>query len=210
MLKRFTRALLSPKLVVLLAFAVVLPLAQASVLSGGGSAAPTPLFPGGTQIAMISGLISTPTFSTNYTEWVYRDPNNSWCVNCLDFVFQFTNNGPDLNARFTMFDYSGFMLDVGTNPFGGPHDPQAVDRSTSGAIVAWNYELFPIGPFVTTPLLVIETDAPGYKMGYVSVQDGTAYFGNAYAPTVPEPGTMLLFGSGVIGLAVTLRRKINL
>jgi hypothetical protein len=28
--------------------------------------------------------------------------------------------------------------------------------------------------------------------------------------SIPEPGTLLMFGSGIIGLAGTLRRKINL
>ena len=30
------------------------------------------------------------------------------------------------------------------------------------------------------------------------------------APTTPEPGTLILFGSGILGLAGVLRRKINL
>jgi hypothetical protein len=30
------------------------------------------------------------------------------------------------------------------------------------------------------------------------------------APTTPEPGTLIMFGSGILGLAGVLRRKINL
>jgi hypothetical protein len=42
------------------------------------------------------------------------------------------------------------------------------------------------------------------------------YVGYAYggefdlAPTTPEPGTLIMFGSGILGLAGVLRRKINL
>jgi DNA-binding beta-propeller fold protein YncE len=42
------------------------------------------------------------------------------------------------------------------------------------------------------------------------------YVGYAYgaefdlAPTTPEPGTLILFSSGILGLAGVLRRKINL
>jgi hypothetical protein len=42
------------------------------------------------------------------------------------------------------------------------------------------------------------------------------YVGGAYggefdlAPTTPEPGTLIMFGSGILGLAGVLRRKINL
>ena len=34
-------------------------------------------------------------------------------------------------------------------------------------------------------------------------------FVNATSGTTPEPGTLIMFGSGVIGLAGILRRKIN-
>ena len=30
------------------------------------------------------------------------------------------------------------------------------------------------------------------------------------APTTPEPGTLIMLGSGIVGLAGVLRRKINL
>ena len=40
---------------------------------------------------------------------------------------------------------------------------------------------------------------------------GTALGGEFdLAPTTPEPGTLILFGSGILGLAGVLRRKINL
>jgi hypothetical protein len=43
--------------------------------------------------------------------------------------------------------------------------------------------------------------------------DGHSYFGPNFeysSTTTPEPGTMLMFGTGVIGLAGVIRRKINM
>jgi PEP-CTERM motif-containing protein len=34
--------------------------------------------------------------------------------------------------------------------------------------------------------------------------------GSIYGAQSPEPGTLMMFGSGVLGLAGLLRRKINL
>jgi|HubBroStandDraft_4_1064222.scaffolds.fasta_scaffold03866_6 hypothetical protein len=45
--------------------------------------------------------------------------------------------------------------------------------------------------------------------GSVSWLDG-GLTGLSYGSTVPEPGSMMLFGSGVIGLAGLLRRKLSL
>jgi len=197
------------KIVVLLAFALLLPVAQASVLSGGGSVAPSPLFPGGTLVATTSGTITTPTFSTDFTQWVFADPLNSWCVNCLDFVYEFTNHGPDVNERYSMSSFSGFLVDVGTKPFGGLHDPNTVNRSSlfNGAVIGFNYNPGnEIAPGVTTPWLVIETNAMQYTWGFVSAQDGTAGSASAYVPTVPEPASLGLLGTGILLAGGAFRR----
>ena len=198
---------LSVKLACLLAFTLLLPVAQASVLSGGGSVAPSPMFPGGTLVATTSGTITTPTFSADFTQWVFADPLNSWCNNCLDFVYEFTNNGPDINERYSMSSFAGFQVDVGTSPF-GINDPNTVNRSLgNGAVIGFNYTPgIEIQPGVTTPWLVIETDATAYKWGFVSAQDGTAGSASAYIPAVPEPSSLALVGGGLSVFGLLLRK----
>ena len=73
---------LPAKLAVLLVFTLFGVVAQASILGNGNSVPPSPLFPGGTQVATTSGTITTATFSASYQQWVYSDPNNSWCAGC--------------------------------------------------------------------------------------------------------------------------------
>jgi hypothetical protein len=193
-------------LVCLLAIALLAPLAHASILGNGGSAPPSPLFPTGTLVASTSGTITTATFSDTYAQWVYADPNNTWCKGCLDFVYQFTNNGPDAQGRFSMYNFVGFNVDAGTNPF-GKHDPSTIDRSLLGPVIAFNYSTDEIIPGETTPLLVIETNALHFTSGYASAQDGTAGYGFAYAPSsVPEPSSLALIGGGLSVFGVMLRK----
>lgn len=207
MTTQFCKMQFARNFVLVLAFSLAVPLLHASTLSNGGSVAPSPLFPTGILEAMTSGTISTPTFTANYTQWVYSDPGNTWCTGCLDFVYQFTNHGPDINARYTMFDFSNgtnWSLDVGTDPF-GLHDPTSIDRSMSGSVVGFNYTPGDeILPGETTPLLVIETNAHHFDFnGFLSAQDGTAGFAPAYEPanapaTTPEPSSLGLLGSGLM------------
>jgi PEP-CTERM motif len=199
-------------LVVLLAFALLVPMAQASILGVGGTAPPSPLTPGGTLLATTSGVITTFTFSANYTTWVYADPLNTWCVNCLDFVYQFTDNGPDVNQRYTMSSFGGFDVDAGTHPF-GVHDPITVSRSLfgNGQVVSFNFDQFgdEIQPGETTVELVIETNAVTFTTGFLSAQDGSAGSGIGYAPlaAIPEPTSMMLLGGGLIAVGGFLRRS---
>ncbi|MGB7555877.1 MAG: PEP-CTERM sorting domain-containing protein [Candidatus Korobacteraceae bacterium] len=203
MTTQFCKMQFARNLVLVLAFSLAVPMLHASTLSDGGSVAPSPLFPGGILEAMTSGTIITPTFTTNYTQWVYSDPGNTWCSGCLDFVYQFTDLGPDINARYTMSDFangSNWSLDVGTNPF-GLHDPTNIDRSMSGSVVGFNYNPGDeILPGETTPLLVIETNARNFNFnGFLSAQDGTAGSARAYEPAaVPEPSSLGLLGSGLM------------
>jgi hypothetical protein len=199
---------LPAKLAILLVFTLFGVVAQASILGNGNSVPPTPLFPGGTQVATTSGTITTATFSASYQQWVYSDPNNSWCAGCLDFVYQFTDNGPDVLERFSMYNFAGVQVDVGTNPF-GIHDPTLIDRSMNGPVIGFNFPASDeINVGETTVLLVIETDAHTFTNGFVSAQDGTAGFGFAYAPSaVPEPSSLALLGGGLTFVAAMLRKQ---
>jgi PEP-CTERM motif len=205
----------SAKLVVLLAFALMcLPGAQASILGVGGTAPPTPLFPSGPTLASTSGTITTPTFTDTYSTWVVQDPGNTFCANCLDFIYVFTNLGPAVNQRYSMSSFAGFMIDAGTNPF-GVHDPVTVSRSLTagGAVISFNFDQFGDGilPGETTVDLIVETNALKYTTGYLSAQDGTAGSGVGFAPlaSVPEPSSMMLMGGGLLALGSFLRKSRN-
>lgn len=54
--------------------------------------------------------------------------------------------------------------------------------------------------------LIIDVDTP--LAGLKSTELGTLSAGEAFATVTPEPGTMLLFGSGLLLVAGVLRRKL--
>src|SRR5271157_6067369 len=198
--------------VCLLVMTLMIPMAHASILGVGGTAPPSPLVPTGTTLATTSGTIFASTFSADYTTSVLRDPANTFCSGCLDFIYQFTNNGPDVNERYTMSSFAGFMVDAGTNPF-GVHDPITVSRSSisGGQVVSFNFDQFgdEMQPGQTTVTLVIETNAVTYTTGFLSAQDGTAGSGVGYAPlsAIPEPSSLALLGGGLAFVGSLLRKS---
>jgi hypothetical protein len=211
MVSKFGNKNLATRLGLLVVVTFSLSLAQASLLGNGGDVPPSPLTPGGVVVASIlNGTITTLSGTTvTYSTWVYEDPNNTFCHDCLDFVYQFTNHGPDVNERYSMSDFQGALVDVGTSPF-GHHDPIDINRSNDGPVIGFNYEpndQIAVGE--TTPLLVIETNARLWQQGYVSAQDGTAGSGLAFEPLLtPEPSSLGLLGGGLITVAGVLRRSI--
>ena len=209
-------------LVCLVALTLMTPLANAALLSVGGTAPVTNLTPAGPVVATASGTITVPTFTAIYKEQVYADPTNGLtpaCASsgkCLDFAFIFTNlsTSADVIERFSMgsFGPSTLMTFVGADPFLGAHLPINASRSTTGSIVAFNYTPFgdQLEPGTSTPWLIVQTDATSFTSGYVSAQDLTAGSGLALAPrAVPEPSSLALLGGGLTFLGGLLRRKLR-
>ncbi len=144
----------------------------------------------------------------------------------LDFFYQVNNSASSAtsierlsNTSFTGFVTStGFLLNgstlSGTTFVNGTVAPATADRDISGAVVGFNFFVpNEIGPGQSSNVIVIATNAANFVVGNSEVLDGgsftTTTFQPAAAPTVPEPSSLALLGSGLISFAGVIRRKLS-
>ncbi len=113
--------------------------------------------------------------------------------------------------------FSGTFLSsqLGLNGFGGM---TFVGDAVLGNVNPVFLALLGLNPGVTTYTGLIHLDVSPAPVSFAlgsgrnadgRVKVGTLGSGDLHISTVPEPGSLALFGSGIIGLAGMLRRRLN-
>jgi hypothetical protein len=165
-----------------------------------------------------------PSYGGVLRSAVYRN-----AANTLDFYYQFSNSRASLASisRLTMTNFAGFTTNVGYRMDDWDNEGQflagqqaaiSADRSLSGGTIGFSFAPFFFGsggnidPRETSATLVIRTNAYAFtKAGSLTAQDCADYTTAAFAPTtgsaVPEPGTYMMMGTGLIALFALRRRK---
>jgi hypothetical protein len=186
--------------------------ARATVLPVGTTVIPDAVSnpigaPGNTTLATMSGSFNAANidFGT-YSSTVVRESSGT-----LDFVYQFANSPNSLTAleRMSMFNYTGLNVDVSYVAGSGDRQPVSVDRTTGGAVVAFNFpSAGALQTGASSDLLIVRTNATTFDTGTVTFQDGAATTVAGFEPlSVPEPSTLALSGIGGLCLLGTAWRR---
>jgi hypothetical protein len=156
----------------------------------------------------------------SYKVFVISDTSNVFGSGDLTFVISVSNDASSLNGleHISMGDGTGFknvLVNVGYGNDGnayGTDAPVSADETIYGT-VEFN---FPGGSAIKagdgSQYLVIQTNAKNFTFGNLGIIDSATATVDGYVPApsmaeTPEPSSLMLLGTGLIGGASTLLRR---
>jgi hypothetical protein len=210
------------KAVAIAAFSIfaITPAAQAIVIPPGATS-PLDAFVG-LEAGEVIVASSSTTDSFGPLSGVLRAAVGQRTTGALDFFFQVSNtSSAEIIARISTFGWDAYVTDVSQQAAGASFsifaDPDqgasTADRTNDGSTVGFNFDPHTVSPGAgldpgeDSAIFRVRTTATQFTVSTMAAIDGASIRASSFAPTVPEPGSVLLLGVGLIGMGAAVRRK---